>query len=236
MSQDFLCAQAVVGSSSCQSLSTVQGVTETKRRQYDCHLNNAKGGDCCVGDSVPVGCRLVGSRMPGGGAQFGGGSALGKPNIDTRSGPRIFVGKLNKETSENDVKVTCMAILFFRSTLASNIVRLSLLRSVSGRSFLLVTALVQEYFTRFGYVMDVYLPRDKVNRSEHRGFGFVTFETDGAVLRIHAHGQHQIKCALAAQPSFPSVTCLPAEAERQSFLAFFFGAHLALRTSYDVSV
>lgn len=54
---------------------------------------------------------------------------------------------------------------------------------------------VQEYFTRFGYVMDVYLPRDKVNRSEHRGFGFVTFETDGAVLRIHAHGQHQIKCA-----------------------------------------
>jgi hypothetical protein len=43
--------------------------------------------------------------------------------------------------------------------------------------------------------MDVYLPRDKVNRAEHRGFGFVTFETEAAVLRIHAHGQHQIKCA-----------------------------------------
>lgn len=52
---------------------------------------------------------------------------------------------------------------------------------------------MQEYFTKFGFVMDVYLPRDKVNRSEHRGFGFVTFETEAAVLRIHAHGQHQIK-------------------------------------------
>ncbi|CAL8463515.1 g3049 [Coccomyxa elongata] len=103
--------------------------------------------------------RLVGSRMQGSGGQFGGGGAMGKPSIDTRSGPRIFVGKLNKETTENDVK---------------------------------------EYFTRFGYVMDVYLPRDKVNRSEHRGFGFVTFETDGAVLRIHAHGQHQIKGSVVA--------------------------------------
>lgn len=63
---------------------------------------------------------------------------------------------------------------------------------------------MQEYFTRFGYVMDVYLPRDKVNRSEHRGFGFVTFETDGAVLRIHAHGQHQIKCA----PGQSGLSCL----------------------------
>ena len=35
----------------------------------------------------------------------------------------------------------------------------------------------QDYFKNFGYVMDVYLPRDKVNRSEHRGFGFVTFDT-----------------------------------------------------------
>jgi RNA-binding protein Musashi len=49
--------------------------------------------------------------------------------------------------------------------------------------------------------MDVYLPRDKVNRSEHRGFGFVTFETEAAVLRIHAHGQHQIKCVPALHPA-----------------------------------
>ena len=28
-----------------------------------------------------------------------------KSNLEPRSGPRIFVGKLNKETSENDVKV-----------------------------------------------------------------------------------------------------------------------------------
>ena len=66
----------------------------------------------------------------------------------------------------------------------------------------------QDYFTRFGYVMDVYLPRDKVNRAEHRGFGFVTFETEAAVLRIHAHGQHQIKCVdapvLALRSQIPS--------------------------------
>lgn len=43
--------------------------------------------------------------MQGSGGQFGGGGAMGKPSIDTRSGPRIFVGKLNKETTENDVKV-----------------------------------------------------------------------------------------------------------------------------------
>ena len=53
--------------------------------------------------------------------------------------------------------------------------------------------IAQDYFKNFGYVMDVYLPRDKVNRSEHRGFGFVTFETEGAVMRISQHGQHQIK-------------------------------------------
>ncbi len=46
---------------------------------------------------------------------------------------------------------------------------------------------------RYGYVMDVYMPRDKNNRAEHRGFGFVTFETEAAVKRIAAHGAHQIK-------------------------------------------
>ena len=56
----------------------------------------------------------------------------------------------------------------------------------------------QDYFKNFGYVMDVYLPRDKVNRSEHRGFGFVTFETEGAVMRISQHGQHQIKSVISA--------------------------------------
>lgn len=30
---------------------------------------------------------------------------MGKGSVETRSGPRIFVGKLNKETTENDVKV-----------------------------------------------------------------------------------------------------------------------------------
>ena len=53
--------------------------------------------------------------------------------------------------------------------------------------------LLQEYFTKFGYVLDVYMPRDKVKRSEHRGFGFVTFETEAAIQRIAQHGPHQIK-------------------------------------------
>lgn len=42
-----------------------------------------------------------------------------------RAGPRIFVGKLTKDTSEADVK---------------------------------------DYFMRFGYVMDVYLPKSKENK------------------------------------------------------------------------
>jgi hypothetical protein len=44
--------------------------------------------------------------------------------------------------------------------------------------------------------MDVYMPRDKNNRAEHRGFGFVTFETEAAVTRIAAHGAHQIKVSV----------------------------------------
>ncbi len=47
-----------------------------------------------------------------------------------RAGPRIFIGKLTKETSEADVK---------------------------------------DYFSKFGYVMDVYLPKSKDNKLEHRG-------------------------------------------------------------------
>lgn len=42
-----------------------------------------------------------------------------------RAGPRIFIGKLSKDTTEADVK---------------------------------------EYFMRFGYVMDVYLPKAKDNK------------------------------------------------------------------------
>lgn len=59
-----------------------------------------------------------------------------------RAGPRIFVGKLGKDVSENDVK---------------------------------------EYFSKYGYVLDVYLPKNKDNKSEHRGFGFITFETEQAI-------------------------------------------------------
>ena len=40
---------------------------------------------------------------------------------------------------------------------------------------------VKEYFSRYGYVLDVYLPKNKDNKSEHRGFGFITFETEAAI-------------------------------------------------------
>ena len=38
-------------------------------------------------------------------ARSHGGYSGVKSNLEPRSGPRIFVGKLNKETTENDVKV-----------------------------------------------------------------------------------------------------------------------------------
>lgn len=47
--------------------------------------------------------------------------------------------------------------------------------------------------TQFGYVLDVYMPRDKVKRNEHRGFGFVTFETSAAIQRVAQSGPHRIK-------------------------------------------
>ncbi len=38
-------------------------------------------------------------------ARSHGGYGSLKSNLEPRSGPRIFVGKLNKDTTENDVKV-----------------------------------------------------------------------------------------------------------------------------------
>ena len=43
------------------------------------------------------------------------------------------------------------------------------------------------------YVMDVYMPRDRMNRAEHRGFGFVTFETEAAIIRVASYGGHMIR-------------------------------------------
>lgn len=84
-----------------------------------------------------------------------------------RAGPRIFIGKLTKDTSEADVK---------------------------------------DYLMRFGYVMDVYLPKAKDNKAEHRGFGFVTFETDAAIQRVVSHGQHRLKgSTIAIDIAMPKV-------------------------------
>jgi RNA-binding protein Musashi len=51
--------------------------------------------------------------------------SVGNCSWPQRAGPRIFIGKLSKDTTEADVK---------------------------------------EYFMRFGYVMDVYLPKAKDNK------------------------------------------------------------------------
>eukprot|EP00195_Chlamydomonas_chlamydogama_P005652 CAMPEP_0202899790 /NCGR_PEP_ID=MMETSP1392-20130828/8458_1 /ASSEMBLY_ACC=CAM_ASM_000868 /TAXON_ID=225041 /ORGANISM="Chlamydomonas chlamydogama, Strain SAG 11-48b" /LENGTH=546 /DNA_ID=CAMNT_0049586051 /DNA_START=310 /DNA_END=1950 /DNA_ORIENTATION=+ len=86
---------------------------------------------------------------------------------NARAGPRIFIGKLTKETSEADVK---------------------------------------EYFMKFGYVMDVYLPKSKDNKMEHRGFGFVTFETEAAIQRVVSHGTHRLKgSTIAIDIAMPKV-------------------------------
>lgn len=41
--------------------------------------------------------------------------------------------------------------------------------------------------------MDVYMPRDRMNRTEHRGFGFVTFETEASIIRVASYGGHIIR-------------------------------------------
>lgn len=112
----------------------------------------ARGGDTSA--------RMRQHGLPGASGAPGGGGGL-----DAHAGPRIFVGKLNRATTEADVR---------------------------------------EYFTRFGFVLDVYMPRDKHNRHEHRGFGFVTFETEAAVQRVGAHGIHHIRgVAVAIDSAVP---------------------------------
>lgn len=41
--------------------------------------------------------------------------------------------------------------------------------------------------------MDVYLPKSKDNKQEHRGFGFVTFETEAAIQRVVSNGAHRLR-------------------------------------------
>ncbi|KAG1330710.1 DAZ-associated protein 1 [Cocos nucifera] len=42
---------------------------------------------------------------------------------------------------------------------------------------------LRQYFSRFGRILDVYVPKDP-KRSGHRGFGFVTFAEDGVADRV----------------------------------------------------
>jgi RNA-binding protein Musashi len=106
---------------------------------------------------APSGRNLQGGASAGDAAPVATPPSGGPPSA--RAGPRIFVGKLNRETSDQDVK---------------------------------------DYFSRFGYVLDVYLPRDKSNKREHRGFGFVTFETEASIQRVVSHGPHYIRGSVIA--------------------------------------
>ncbi len=54
--------------------------------------------------------------------------------------------------------------------------------------------------------MDVYLPKSKDNKAEHRGFGFVTFETEAAIQRVVSHGTHRLKgSTIAIDIAMPKV-------------------------------
>ncbi|CAD7696839.1 unnamed protein product [Ostreobium quekettii] len=113
-----------------------------------------------------------------------------------RGGPRLFVGKLSKDTTEQDLR---------------------------------------DYFLKYGYVMDVYMPRSKDNKKEHRGFGFVTFETEAAVQRVVAYGAHKLRGAViaidVALPEEPPVVPLGVESRRSNSLSGGALAGMAVATS-----
>ncbi|GMH44921.1 hypothetical protein BSKO_12878 [Bryopsis sp. KO-2023] len=52
---------------------------------------------------------------------------------------------------------------------------------------------LNEHYSKFGPVMDVYMPRAKNCSAKHRGFGFVSFQTADSIERVIAHGAHVIK-------------------------------------------
>mmetsp|Transcript_6972 Transcript_6972/g.13883 ORF Transcript_6972/g.13883 Transcript_6972/m.13883 type:complete len:539 (-) Transcript_6972:793-2409(-) len=107
----------------------------------------------------------------------GHGASMHGP-MSARAGPRLFVGKLARETTEMDLK---------------------------------------NYFSQFGFVLDVYLPRDKTNKQEHRGFGFVTFETDAAIHRIQGIGNHTILGAnIAIESAVPRTSVDETRVEPES--------------------
>lgn len=98
---------------------------------------------------------------------------------------------------------------------------------------------VKEYFMQFGYVMDVYMPKTKDNKQEHRGFGFVTFETEAAIQRVVSHGSHTLKgSTVAIDIAMPKVdeevaegmdeATAAAAAVAQSFLGNASGAALGM--------
>lgn len=50
---------------------------------------------------------------------------------------------------------------------------------------------LREYFSRFGHITDVYVPKDP-KKTGHRGFGFVTFAEDGVADRV-SRRTHEIR-------------------------------------------
>lgn len=78
--------------------------------------------------------------------------------------------------------------------------------------------LIAQHIMGCRYVMDVYMPRDRMNRAEHRGFGFVTFETEAAILRVASYGGHMIRYICCFWLTIP-FALIEAAAHRQKLFA-----------------
>ena len=50
---------------------------------------------------------------------------------------------------------------------------------------------LRDYFSSFGIITDVFIPRD-YNTKQSRGFGFITFENDGCLEQVLGTQPHYI--------------------------------------------
>lgn len=61
---------------------------------------------------------------------------------------------------------------------------------------------IRLYFSRFGRLLDVYLPKDR-NKTTHRGFGFVTFAEESSAERVASHSHDLLGQTLAIDRAAP---------------------------------
>lgn len=61
---------------------------------------------------------------------------------------------------------------------------------------------LQTYFSRFGQILDIYLPKDP-KRTGHKGFGFVTFTNESAVGRVALRSHELLGQQIAVEMATP---------------------------------